>query len=99
MMHGFFWQGFLVIWSNPKALFVFGACIPQFVEQALPVAPQVVLLGSIFMVVASVLDSAYAVLARRTGALFVGNRLRVLKRVFGTCLIGGGLWMLTPRSP
>jgi homoserine/homoserine lactone efflux protein len=26
----FFWQGFLVVLSNPKALFFFGALIPQF---------------------------------------------------------------------
>lgn len=25
------WQGFIVIWSNPKALFFFGAFLPQFV--------------------------------------------------------------------
>src|SRR5262245_39022051 len=29
---GFFWQGFLVLMSNPKALLVFGAFIPQFVD-------------------------------------------------------------------
>ena len=27
-----FWQGVLVIWSNPKALLFFGAFIPQFVD-------------------------------------------------------------------
>ncbi len=29
---GFFWQGFLVLMSNPKALLLFGAFIPQFVD-------------------------------------------------------------------
>ena len=28
----FFWQGFVVILSNPKALFFFGAFIPQFIN-------------------------------------------------------------------
>ena len=29
---GFFWQGFLVLLSNPEALLLFGAFIPQFVD-------------------------------------------------------------------
>ncbi|MDH3715222.1 MAG: LysE family translocator, partial [Gammaproteobacteria bacterium] len=28
----YFWQGFLVVWSNPKSLAFLGAFIPQFVD-------------------------------------------------------------------
>ena len=31
---GFFWQGFVVLMSNPKALILFGAFFPQFIDPA-----------------------------------------------------------------
>lgn len=94
---GYFWQGFLVIWSNPKALFFFGAFIPQFVDPAAAAAPQVLLLGLTFIAVATVFDSAYAIAAGRVGGLLSRRNLRVLERVSGSCLIGGGLWLALER--
>ncbi len=41
----FFWQGFIVIWSNPKALFFFGAFLPQFIDPAGNAILQTMLLG------------------------------------------------------
>jgi threonine/homoserine/homoserine lactone efflux protein len=58
-----FWQGFLVILSNPKALLFFGAFIPQFIDPSGDALLQTLLLGATFMVVATVLDGAYAVAA------------------------------------
>src|SRR5712691_8269888 len=43
---GFFLQGFLVLMSNPKALLLFGAFIPQFVDPKADYVWQVVLLGA-----------------------------------------------------
>ncbi len=57
---GYFWQGFVVIWSNPKALLFFGAFIPQFVDPAHGPFEQTLLLGLIFMVVATIFDGLYA---------------------------------------
>jgi threonine/homoserine/homoserine lactone efflux protein len=91
------WQGFLVIWSNPKALLFFGAFIPQFVSPDGNAALQVTLLGLTFMAVALVLDGAYAVAAGTTGALLSRRNVRVLERVSGTFLIGGGLWLALSR--
>ncbi|MEZ5727994.1 MAG: LysE family translocator [Burkholderiaceae bacterium] len=93
----YFWQGFVVIWSNPKALVFFGAFIPQFVDAAAPAGPQVVLLGATFMTVATVLDSAYAVAAGRMRSLLSRRRVRLLERISGTCLIGGGIWLALTR--
>ena len=95
----FFWQGFLVLWSNPKALLFFGAFIPQFIDPAGSALIQTLLLGLIFIVVAAVLDSSYAFAAGRAGRWFTGTRLRLLERISGTFLIGGGLWLaLSKRS-
>jgi len=91
------WQGFLVIWSNPKALLFFGALIPQFVNPDGNAALQVTLLGLTFMAVALVLDGAYAVAAGKAGALLSRRNVRWLERVSGTFLIGGGLWLALSR--
>lgn len=87
-------QGFLVIWSNPKALFFFGAFIPQFVDPEHAAAPQVLLLGLLFMAVATVLDAVWAVLAGRAAGWLGGQRVRYLEKLSGTCLVGGGAWLL-----
>jgi len=92
-LRGYFWQGFLVIWANPKVLFFFGAFIPQFIDPSGNTAVQTFLLGLIFMAVATVLDSAYALAAGKTGQLLTRNNVRLLERFSGTCLIGGGLWL------
>ncbi len=94
---GFFWQGFLVIWSNPKALFFFGAFIPQFVNSTLDPVPQILILGATFMAVATALDGAYAIAAGKAGQLLTRGKISVLEKISGTCLIGGGLWLALQR--
>jgi len=94
---GFFWQGFFVIWSNPKALFFFGAFIPQFITPAADAAAQTLLLGGIFMICAMVLDGAYAVLAGRAGRLLTRIRIKAVERVSGSFMIAGGIWLAMTR--
>jgi threonine/homoserine/homoserine lactone efflux protein len=95
---GFFFQGFLVILSNPKALLFFGAFIPQFVDPAGDYVWQVVLLGATFMAVATVLDGAYAVLSGGAGAFLTRQRVRLVSRMSGAFLIGGGVWLALTRA-
>jgi len=95
--NGYFWQGFFVILSNPKALLFFGAFIPQFVDPAGHPFLQTVLLGAVFMAVATVFDSAYALVAGRAGAMLTRARVRLLEKVSGTLLIAGGVWMASLR--
>jgi homoserine/homoserine lactone efflux protein len=94
---GFFLQGFLVMMSNPKALFWFGAFIPQFVDPKGNYVAQIALLGITAMVVAVFSDGAYAVLTGRAGALLSRNKARVVSRLSGGCLIGGGIWLALSR--
>jgi threonine/homoserine/homoserine lactone efflux protein len=95
---GFFLQGFLVLMSNPKALFWFGAFIPQFIDPRGNYTAQIVLLGVTAMAVALVSDGAYAVLTGRAGKLLSGKRIRIVSRLSGTFLIGGGLWLALTRA-
>lgn len=90
---GYFWQGVLVIWSNPKALLLLGAIVPNFVNPDASAFWQTLALGATFMVVATVCDMGYALLAGRAGRLLTRQRIKVVERLSGTLLIGGGLWM------
>jgi homoserine/homoserine lactone efflux protein len=95
---GFFWQGFLVLMSNPKALLLFGAFIPQFVDPKGHYVDQVVILGVTAMVTAAIFDSAYAVLTGRARALLSPPRVRLVSRLSGGFLIGGGVWLALART-
>jgi threonine/homoserine/homoserine lactone efflux protein len=98
-MWGFVWQGLVVILSNPKALIFFGAFIPQFLDPSGNTLSQTLVFGFTFMVVATVLDSGYALLAGSIGRLLSQSRLTLLERLSGSLLIGGGIWLaLTRRS-
>jgi len=94
---GFFWQGFLVILSNPKALLLFGAFIPQFVDPAGDYVWQVALLGATFMAIATMFDGAYAILAGRAGRVLTRKRVQLVSRTSGAILIGGGIWLALAR--
>ena len=87
------WRGFVVIWSNPKALIFLGALLPQFVDRAHPALPQILLLGLTFMAIASVTDSLYALLAGRARHLLSAARVKLVSRVSGVVLIWGGVWL------
>lgn len=94
----FFWQGFIVIITNPKVLLLFGALIPQFLNPAGNLVSQTLALGVTFMVVATILDSLYALLAGTAGGWLSQKNVRLVERISGTCLIAGGLWLaLTAR--
>jgi threonine/homoserine/homoserine lactone efflux protein len=95
---GFFLQGMLVLLSNPKALLFFGAFIPQFVDLKANQLWQVAVLGFTFMVFASLTDAGYALLAGRARALLSERRTRLLSRISGGFMIGGGLWLALSRS-
>jgi threonine/homoserine/homoserine lactone efflux protein len=95
---GFFLQGMLVLLSNPKVLVFFGAFIPQFVDMKGDHFSQVALLGVTFMVIASITDAIYAILAGRARAFLSVRRARLLSRVSGVFMIGGGVWLALTRA-
>jgi len=95
---GFFWQGFLVLMSNPKALILFGALFPQFINPQSDYVRQVLLLGVTAMATAFVFDSLYAILAGKAAGLLLRRHVRLVSRASGLCLIGGGAWLALTRT-
>jgi threonine/homoserine/homoserine lactone efflux protein len=94
---GFLIQGVLVALSNPKTLVFFGAFFPQFIDPAHQHGLQILIMGLTAMMFAAVSDSAYAVAAGRAGRALSAGRVRLLSRISGGFLIGGGLWLAFSR--
>lgn len=95
---GFLLQGLLVMLSNPKTLFFFGAFLPQFLDPARDFYTQILIMGPTAMAVALLSDGFYALAVGRARALLTERRVRFVNRAGGACLIGGGLWLAFSRS-
>ena len=89
-----FAQGFLVNLLNPKTALFFYAFLPQFVAPARgAVVGQILVLGALFVLLASCTDSLYALLSSKVGTfLFRRARFRRIQRyITGSIYIALGL--------
>jgi threonine/homoserine/homoserine lactone efflux protein len=89
-----FVNGMLVQLLNPKIAIFFLAFLPQFVDgSGGPVALQILLLGTLFTLLAVLSDGAYVLLAGAVGGwLRSGRRARrTLTKVSGSVYVGLGL--------
>ena len=87
-------QGFLVIWSNPKAFLFLGAFIPQFLNFNQSTGIQIILLGLLFMLIGSIFDSAYAIVFGKFRNLVSSKYLTLLNRIGGILLVVLALWLV-----
>jgi threonine/homoserine/homoserine lactone efflux protein len=98
-----FWQGVIVNVLNPKTALFFVAFLPQFADPARgAVAPQLALLGTIFVGLALISDSSYALLAggvRRHLGAGASTRRRLGRLTGGTYIGLGALAALTGTRP
>jgi threonine/homoserine/homoserine lactone efflux protein len=87
-------QGFIVGIANPKALIIFGAVLPQFVNRpAGHVTEQMLLLSLVSFAIALISDSLWAVAASTVRSWFAVNprRLAAVGGVGGLAMIGVGV--------
>jgi len=92
-------QEFLVAAGNPKAILVFTAFFPQFIDRS-AYATSFVVLGSTFLLLELVAIAIYAMLGARLGSITQGARgLRWFNRVSGSLMIGFGLLLAFLRRP
>jgi threonine/homoserine/homoserine lactone efflux protein len=94
-----FLQGFIVGVTNPKSLVFFIAVLPQFVNRSAGSIPwQFVALGLIFVLIALLSDSIWAIMAGSARNWFATNpkRMSRLSAVGGGMMIGlSGVLLLT----
>jgi threonine/homoserine/homoserine lactone efflux protein len=96
-----FWQGVLVSATNPKTLLFYGAFFPQFLDPESAPGPQLALLCTSFLVIATILDGIYAILAGQLRPwLRTRRRARLRNRLSGAFLIAAALGLaLARRGP
>lgn len=95
-------QGFVTQAANPKALIFFLSLLPQFVNPAAPLLPQITLLAVTSIGIEFVILSAYATLASHAVQAASQDRIgSVVERAGGTLLLGAalGLASMSNRAP
>lgn len=83
-----FRDGFAVALLNPKTTVFFAAFLPQFVTRGAPMY-QSMLLGSLFVAIAALTDSAYAFAADAVAPVLRGSAVRRVGRWLGGCVFIG----------
>ena len=95
-----FARGLLVALSNPKTIVFFTAFLPQFLDPRLPAGPQLTAMCAVSVLLAAVTDSAWAVASGLGRVWFMRPaRAKLLRRLSGVALIGGGFWLSLARRP
>ena len=92
-----FRDGFLVALLNPKTAIFFAAFLPQFMNADSPAIVQSLILGSTFVAIAAVTDTAYALAAGSLAPVFARARgVRATGRYLtGGAFIGLGVYTVT----
>ena len=78
-------QEFLVAAGNPKAILIFTAFLPQFVDPTRAITPQFMLLGVLFLLLEWIAISVYAYMGLHMRRWFAEPRG---KRIFNRCCAG-----------
>lgn len=92
-------QEFWVAAGNPKAILVFTAFFPQFVDRS-AYAMSFAVLGATFLLLELVAIGIYAALGARLGSATNGARgFKWFNRVSGTLMIGFGVMLAFVRRP
>ncbi len=91
-------HAWIVTALNPKSITFFVAFVPQFLDPAAPLLPQLAIIEMTFVALACTNAFTYAVVAARARR-FVRNEgaLRMFNRVGGSLLMGAGLLLIGSR--
>lgn len=92
--------GFVVGATNPKTIVFFVAFLPQFIDGGAPAAPQLLLLGALFGVMAIGSDTCWALAASRARDWFARRpaRLDTLGAAGGVMMVGLGAALVTTNN-
>jgi threonine/homoserine/homoserine lactone efflux protein len=99
-MRSIFRDGFVVALLNPKTAIFFAAFLPQFMNPAPSPMLQSALLGSLFVAIAAITDTAYALAASAVAPVLTRLRgVRAVGRyVTASAFIGLGIFTATTGS-
>lgn len=99
---GSFWRLFintyLVTALNPKGIVFFVAFLPQFLNPAVDTKPQLWLLGTTFIILATINATLYALFATTVRNFLQSSRAqRIFNLVGGSLICSAGIWVLLAR--
>ena len=98
--HVYAWRGFVVATTNPKSIPFFTAFLPQFIDSTLPVEHQLLVMCVVSVLMGATLDSGWGLAASLGRAWFMKPKHnRLLARLSGAVLIGGGIRLSLARRP
>ncbi len=90
---GLFREGFMVALLNPKTTIFFAAFLPQFLSHDASPMLQSMSLGFLFVAIAAITDSAYALAAGSIASALRGSALRRIgRRLGGSVFVGLGIF-------
>ena len=89
----FILQGFIVILTNPKIFLFLGSFLPQFISLKYSVSSQIIYFGLLFILVATIFDSCYALIFGKFRNLIANKYLKILNLIGGLILILVGIWL------
>jgi homoserine/homoserine lactone efflux protein len=82
--------------ANPKLLLFLAALVPQFLDPTHPLAPQLAVLGGIFMLSDTIIYLLLSILAARARPLLTSPRAtRIVSRVSGMAMLGAAARVAT----
>ena len=91
-------RGFVIGVTNPKSLAFYAAFFPQFISTAAPAGPQLAVLAVSFIIVATLSDGTFAVMAGKLAPHLKGARAQKIRnRITGSVLIASGAALALTR--
>ena len=85
--------------GNPKAILIFTAFLPQFVDPGQPLGAQFAQLGAAFLLLEWLAIALYSYAGLHLGRLLAGQRARRLFNRLRALLGSAGLGLLLSRRP
>ena len=93
-----FFQGLVVTIFNPKSLLFIAAFLPQFINTAVPVGVQFIIIMPTFLVITFTVTSVWALVAGKASKFFRSQRaLQAVSRTSGGLMVVAGVGLAAAR--
>ena len=89
----FMLQGLIVILTNPKIFLFLGSFLPQFISLENSISFQIIYFGLLFVLVATIFDSCYALIFGKFRNLIAQKYLKILNLIGSAILVLVGVWL------